>query len=708
MAIRSLIKVSLLVSATAGIPTLAFAQETRTATGTAFEQDGDIIVTAQKREERLLDVPLSVTAIGEDTIEKRGATAIEDLQYSVPGMSITQFSPGQQRIQMRGISVFAGLPTVGVYLDEQPLNNEINQTGQDVRLLDIKRIEVLRGPQGTLYGQGSLGGTVRYITNDANYTKVEGSAAGEVGFIDGGGTDWKTEGMVNVPLVTDRAGARVAASYQRFGGWIDNPVLGSGNVNGGHAFTVRGKLGFQLGDPFELKLMVQHQDLDLGAANLSDANQKVFDQVPTPIRSKVTIANALATYDLGPATLLSSTGFIWRRDRQGFDFTPSFGPFLPGVQLVSSEVNSRSDIFTQEVRLSSNAREVPFSWTLGGFYRKSESRAVFTTNASPQSAAPPFDIFSSNGTYPEDSESWAVFGEATYALTPALKALVGARYFEDERKQDVVNTVFGGTAIDKQQKTFTTFSPRFNLSWQPSDQVNIYANVAKGFRSGGFNRTSSGGGVVAVPASYDPETLWSYELGGKFQTSDRKLVAEVAVYRNDWRDVLSLAFALGLPIQYTQNGGRVAGWGVEGSLSYQPAPGLTLSGTASWNNMAYTTTTAEHIKGDPADYVPRFTGSISAEYRFQMAEVPAFFRLDYQYSDAWQSFVRTFQTVAAKTDQQNLFNARAGVEFDRWSVAVFAKNILNRDSVIYPSFGSLAYPARIQPRVVGVSASLNF
>jgi outer membrane receptor protein involved in Fe transport len=125
------------------------------------DQPADIVVTAQKREQSLIDVPLSVTAITGETLARRGASAIEDLQYSVPGISITQFSPGQQRVQMRGVSVYSGLPTVGVYLDEMPLNLELNQSGQDVRLLDIARVEVLRGPQGTLYGQGAVGGTIR-------------------------------------------------------------------------------------------------------------------------------------------------------------------------------------------------------------------------------------------------------------------------------------------------------------------------------------------------------------------------------------------------------------------------------------------------------------------------------------------------------------------------------------------------------------------
>lgn len=679
-------------------------QQTSSAASTS-EQGQDIVVTAQKRAERLLDVPLAVTAISEETIQKRGASTIEDLQYSVPGMSITEFGPGQQRIQLRGVSVFGGLPTVGVYLDELPLSTEFNQSGQDVRFLDINRVEVLRGPQGTLYGQGSLGGTVRYITNDADLSNLEASANGELGFVDNGGTDWKTEGMINIPIVADRLGARFAGSYQHFGGWIDNPVLGEKDVNDGHALTVRAKVGARVTDRFDVKLLVQHQNVKLGAFNVSDDDQDIFDGVSTPARTKVTMLNAIATYDFGFATLLSSTGYLRRRDGQRTELAP-FVAFFPGSETVFIEQDSGNDIFTEEVRLSSNGTG-PFEWTAGGYYRNSETDVDAIGTVQPDVLPPGFVFYDQHGTNTSDSKSWAVFGEASYEFTPALKALVGLRYFEDKREQDTISTVFNNSSIDQQSAKFDSLSPRFNLSWQPNRDLNVYVNVAKGFRSGGFNLTSSGLGIVTVPPTFGPESLWSYEVGAKYQSPDRKLSAEGAVYYNKWTDVQALATA-GFGISYTVNGGKVAGWGVEGALNYTPITPLTLSLTGGWNNMEYKTDTAEHLKGDPADYVPSFTGSASAEYRFDVANLPSFFRVDYQYSDSFQSFVRTFQTVPAKSDKQSILNARLGIDEENWNAALFVRNLLNRDSIIYPAFGSLAFPARSQPRVIGVSLGYNF
>ena len=680
----------------------------------------EIVVTAQKREQAIIDVPLSITAVSAEQITRRGATAIEDLQYSVPGMSISQFAPGQQRIQLRGISVYGGLPTVGVYMDEMPLNNEINQTGQDLRLLDVQRIEVLRGPQGTLYGQGAMGGTIRYITNPVDFKDVQAAADGEVADVKGGKPDWRVNAMVNIPLVEDQLGLRVAGTYQNFGGWIDNPGLGERNVNSGHSLAVRAKLGMRLGENLNITVLGQHQELKLGAQNLSDENAIVNDRVPTPSQSRVDMVNLLATYDFGDVQLLSSTGYLYRKDRQTLDLTASFvglleapAPFgfdyAPGTfQSIGLPAITSNSIFVQELRLASQG-ESRFGWTVGATNRDSTTKQDAAAAVTPNNVLPAgFELFNALGTYPEDSRSWAVFGEANYKILPELTATVGGRYFSDKREQRLRSAAFGAVSIDNGKDTFNAFSPHFNLSWQPSEQLNIYANVAKGFRSGGFNRTSAGLGLVTVPPSYDPETLWSYEGGAKFQSLDRSISAELAVYRNEWTDVQSLAFAPGSPTQFTINGAKLGGWGVDAALNWTPVRPLTLSVTAGWNDMKYKSTTLEHIRGDKADYVPRFTGSASAEYRFGGDKLPAFARIDYQYSDDFQVFIRSFQVTPAKSDKQHILNARIGYSTDRWEAAIFARNILDKYSITYPAFGSLPNPAWLQPRTIGVSLGFHY
>jgi outer membrane receptor protein involved in Fe transport len=695
-----------------GMAMPAFAQTTPPADDSPA--DAEIVVTAQKREQTQLDVPLSITAISGETVSRRGASTIEDLQYAVPGLSITQFSPGQQRVQLRGISVFSGLPTVGVYMDEMPLNVESNQTGQDVRLLDIARVEVLRGPQGTLYGQGAVGGTIRYITNEVDLDRVSVSGDGEVAGVAGGGTDWSAGGVANLPLVTDRLGLRVAGAYQHLGGWIDNPLIADRNANAGHTLTLRGRLSAVISEAFRLTVTAQHQDLKIGAQNLSDDDQQVFDALPTPYRSRATLANALATYDFGPATLLSSTSYLDRRDVGTGDLTGyrAFVPLPPGtpptaIQSIGTVASKSFEIFSQELRLSSNG-DGPFTWTVGGFYRNSRTFLSVDTVITPNLAPPGFRLYDGRGTAPDNSRSWAAFGEASYRITDTLTVLAGLRYFHDRRTQDTASTIFGATAIDQGRDTFTAASPRFNLSWQPNRLVHIYANVAKGFRSGGFNLTSAGAGLGTVPPSFGPDTLWTYEVGGKFQTADRRLVVEVAGYRNEWSDVQTTSNLAGLPITFTTNGGKISGWGLDGSVSYSPIRALTFTLTAGWNNMAYDSDTVEHLAGDRADYVPRFTGSASAEYRFNLGNLPGYARVDYQHADRFQLFVRNFQVGPAFSDEQNILNARLGLSGNAWNASLFVRNILNRDSVIYPAVGSLLYPARLQPRTAGIRLGFRY
>jgi iron complex outermembrane receptor protein len=698
-------------------PHVASAQSADEAEAGADERNV-IIVTAQKREQALLDVPLSISVLGEEEIAARGATTIDDLQYSIPGLSITEFAPGTQRIQLRGISVFSGLPTVGTYLNDMPLNLEQNQTGMDVRFLDIARVEVIRGPQGTLYGQGSLGGTIKYVTNDVDYSRIEASGQGDIGLVDGGGTNFNLQGVVNLPVVEGRAGLRLAASYQEFGGWIDNPLTGDKNVNAGDSLTLRATFGVALTDAVEATFMVQHQDLSLGGQNYSDANQQAPLPLGSAITSDATLLNATIKADLGFAELLSSTGYIDRSDSIVNDLTASFAPFLetpppagfgfpPGTfEALGIVLSSDNEIFVQELRLASSGSG-PFSWTVGGFYRDSRTGSLVESTVVPDIL--PVAFLEGSGTLPSDSESWAVFGEASYDLSDRLTALVGLRYFEDRRKQATVSSFFGNPSVNTGEATFDQLSPRFNLSFRPTEEVNLYVNVAQGFRSGGFNNTSAGLGVFDVPPTFDPDKLWTYEAGARYSSASGVIDGEVAVYRNEWSDVQSSAFAPGgLPIQFTVNGSELAGWGVDAAFTVRPVTGLSLSATAGWNDMEFQTTTPEKNAGDPADFVPRFTASASLGYEFDLGKLDGLARIDYQYSDSFQIFSRNIQAVPAFSDEQNIVNARLGIGGNNWNAALYVRNLLNRDSVVYPAFASLILPSRLEPRVIGLTVSMSY
>jgi outer membrane receptor protein involved in Fe transport len=701
-------------------PISVFAQTRGDPDATSAERSAEIVVTAQKREERLQDVPLSISAVTDAEIERKGALAIEDLQYSVPGLSITQFSPGQQRVQLRGISVSSGLPTVGTYLDEIPLNTESNQSGLDVQLLDLERVEVLRGPQGTLYGQGAMGGTIRYISRKPDLVDTGGEITAEASSIERGGTSGDLRGALNIPLVADRFAIRLAGNYRRYGGWIDNPRLGLKNINRGDSGTLRASALLKATDRLDVSLLYSHQKLDLKSGNFSDANGANNEALTTPVTSRADLANLTATYDFGVATLTSATSYTDRLDALRNDASRSFIPFFelpapfgfgfpPGTfSSIALDQSAKNKAFTQEVRLASTGGGA-LTWTVGGMYRDAKASNAIESTLTPNIL--PLTIVSNSGTFPSNSESWAIFGEVAYSVISQVTATVGGRYFEDRRIQDTTSVVFGNTRVDKGEATFTAFSPRFNLAYRPNDQVNLYANVAKGFRSGGFNLTSVGLGLVTIPPTYDPETLWSYEVGGKVQTANQRLSADISVYRNEWSDVQSLAFAPAPfnTFSFIVNEAKLAGWGVDSQFTFRPSSALTLDLSASYNDMKYRTSTPEHQAGDRADYVPRYTLGASADYRFQVSpSLPAYARIDYQLSDGIEVFLRNSQTSPARADEQNLLNLRAGINLGAFDLSVFARNVLKENGVTYPAFAALFVPARPQPRTIGAAISFGF
>ena len=678
----------------------------------------EVVVTAEMRHQRLIDVPASITVITGDEIARTGAATVEDLQYEVPGMSIAEFSPGQQRIEINGISDYEGLPTVGVYLDDMPLNMNFAGSGMDVRFLDMRRVEVLRGPQGTLYGQGSLGGTIRYITNQPDLAAFGGNFAAEGASVDGGGLDWKTNGVINVPLVQGRLGVRLAADYENFGGWIDETLLHVPRANSGKDYTVRASGLWRPADPLSFSLMLQHQVFNVNDQNLAGADGAAQDMILQPNRERVDLANLTAKYDFGAARLLSSTGWLDRSEYTQDDDSAAYIPYLEApppaglgfpagsIQSVAYDFTTQDHILTEELRLST-AESRRLGGTVGLFYRDSHTRSVQSEPVTPDIV--PFVVYSGDGTNPEDSRSWAAFGQGYYRLTPTLEATLGLRYFQDQQRQAVTSTSFGYTTHDQGSQTFTSTSPRFDLSWHASDEVNLYASLAKGFRSGGFNLTSESGGLFPIPQTYAPETLWTYELGAKFQSNDRRIASDVAVYHNDWKNVQSLTFPTGLPLVYTVNGGRIRGWGVDAQLTVRPVQRLMLGLTGGWNHMAYVSTTADHYPGDAPDYVPRYTGSVFAEYHYHWTPgLPGFLRVDYQRSDRFQVYIRNYMTAPAFSDVLNYLNVRAGIVVSGWTLSLLAKNLTNENGVLYPPLGGVPNAVRPEPRTVGASVSTAF
>jgi outer membrane receptor protein involved in Fe transport len=697
-----------LVAAAMVAPNVAAAQ----ADDRAPPQVSEVVVTAQKTEQRLQDVPLSVSAVTNREIENRGVTRLEDMQFSVPGLSSVEYGPGKEFIQIRGIASTLSAPTIGNFLDEMPITGDLVGGTVDMRLYDMQRVEVLRGPQGTLYGEGSMGGTIRYITADPQLDAFSGRVEGELGSVTDGGTSYKADGMLNIPIVKDLVGLRLVAGYERTGGWIDNVATGEKDINPTTTKTIRGKLLIAPTDATRISLLVLHQELEQPNQNFA-FDRIVNSTVDTFNNGKYTLVNGVLNQDLGPVKLVESLGYLDYKTQSAFDLTPFYLPVLEGlfgvppgaITQIPYPADQTQRIFTNETRFSSDG-EGPFNWTAGFYYRDSKTRNVSEATTAP--LVFPLEILTADLNY--HNTSYAVFGEANYQLTDKLNALVGLRYFHDHRIFDSASVAFGFPAVDHGDGTFHSVDPRFNLRYEFSPTSMVYVNVAKGFRSGGFNLTSAGGGVFTVPPTYDPETLWTYEVGTKHQLFDRRLEIEGAVYYSDWTDVQSYEFAPGSAVTITVNGGKVSGWGFDGSATWHAAPGLNLSATYGWNNLAFDTTTADKNAGDPVDFAVHNSASASLDYRRPLTgTIDGFFRADYQHSGPAQITLRNFGNEINRLPARDLVNLRVGVDVGQVEVGLFATNVFDNDKPLIPGpFGVILQNIEQRPRTIGVNVQAKF
>jgi iron complex outermembrane receptor protein len=670
----------------------------------------EIIVTAQKREERLIDVPLAVTAVTGQDIESRGITDLQDMQGAIPGLTIADTGIGLTRLQLDGIAESnggaSGLPVVAVYLDEMPLN-EFGSFQPDVRLLDMQRVEVLHGPQPTLYGDGAMGGTIHYVTASPDLNKFTGYADGWWGSVAGGSDSYRGIAVLNAPIIDGKLGLRIAASYERDGGWIDSIPTGQKDINDHEIATVRAKMLFQPSDGVSVSLLLQHQKADQADQDFGnqDGQTALF---PSPSSQTIDLGNLIVTDNLGPVTLLSSTGVLHNVTNSYDDITSYLHPFLaffypPAVASTIQQIGLLADrddrVFTEEMRLSSNSSG-PFNYLVGAYYRyyTVDSTGGFPTVPVVQ---PPL---SDTGGSALD-RSWATFAEVRYAVTDRFQILGGLRHFEDNQSSTTSNTgLLSPPGPQPPSGTFVSNSPRLNLSYKISTDALIYANAAKGFRSGGTNGAPNNG-----HPTFGPETLWTYTLGTKEEWFEHRLSTDLSVYYNHWTNMQTVGFQNGSPTEYTGNGGAASGPGVDFSLMVKPLPDLLLSGTVGYSDMHHDTTTTDAHVGDPVDLVAKWTASASVDYRRPITSLSKLIsRVDYQYSSGYFLVVRNSAPGIWQTPSRSVLNARIGAQISDFEVYLVGSNLANNHNPLYPALGAFIEPVLPTPRTLGIEVKWSF
>ena len=637
----------------------------------------EIIVTATKRESSLQDVPFSIAAVTEGQIRNSGATDIAELARNIPGLTITDLGPGQSQVSIRGISagqVVRDQPgvkeQVGVYLDESPIS--VALFTPDLDLFDLQRFEILRGPQGTLFGAGSLSGTLRYITNQPQLGTFGGTA--EVSASDGSATEFggSVKGAVNIPL-GDAAAARVVGFYNDLAGFIDatQPNLSvrknadSGSKTGGRVAVL-----FKPNEDFSITPRVVYQKLKTDgfpridfynilanpftttqpAVNLGERGQ--FTQLTEGIDDKFTLTDLKLEYALDPVTLTSISSYTDRDVVVTRDATSLTGSVTADIGGTAAEVRLSSPLidtthlhaFSQELRASSTTSG-PLQWVAGAFFQDlgrhygqrlptpgydAITRRLFNTDSA-ANGAPPDNPFFSFLRY--TFRQFAVFGEGSYAFTDRWSLTVGGRYYDF--KEDRLLTFGGVFAIPQADVPGSVksngFTPRAILTFRPIDDVSFSGQISRGFRLGGINDPlnapicSAADRVLygsVFSSTWKDEKAWNYELGMKSRLADGRVVFNASAYYSKITDLQANVDAGSCSSRIVVNVPKSHTLGVEAELFARPSESWDFGVSATWVQARIdstitgsgTTPIAGIRDGNRLPTAPEVQGAVSATY----------------------------------------------------------------------------------------------
>ena len=697
----------------------------------AEADNGEIIVTAQKREQALLDVPQSVSVISAETLQDLHATQFSDYLTRIPSANIVETQAGSSRIVLRGVNTSGVGATVATYVDETPFGSATALANgavltPDIDPFDLARVEVLRGPQGTLYGANSLGGLVKFVTVEPSTSAVGGAAEVGVQNVSHGDTAWWGRAAVNVPL-SDNAAFRVSGFYRQNPGYIDDPSLGN-DINDGTSYGGRASLLVRPTDKLTVRASVHLENLRANGTNEVDLDPVTFEpaygrltqsrvlQQPNDIEYR--IYNGTIDYDFGSVGLVSSTSYGTLDQTAVVDASSQYGALLSGFfgvplgAAVDQGMTQRR--FTQEVRLASTGKQA-LEWVVGGFYTR--ERNELTQNLFGVDALTG-DLFDGlDGlilvALPSRYKEHAGFANVTWHLAPKFDLTAGGRY--SHNKQSVVqNTdglLAGGAASCDGDSSDNVFTYSIAPTFKPNENTRIYARIAKGYRPGGPNAVSPLA-PDGVPRQFGPDTTTNYEVGIKMETPDRLLTLEASAFLIDWKDVQLLAQIEGFGVN--TNGGSARSKGLEFTASVNPNRNLSLFANGSYVD-AYLTKDAPIIvggeKGDPLPWNPKWQWTLGGEYEHPLSEsMNARAGLSWHYTGERSSdFDAT--NGQRKLDSYGQVDAHAGLEFGRYRVDLFARNLTNSRGVVNLGFfgdvnGNLAASV-IRPRTVGVSFSLR-
>lgn len=702
----------------------------------AGDAEGDelIIITAQKREEILQDVPISISVVSGEQLQQSGATQLVDFGGYIPGLQVDSLgTPGQVTISLRGVAPVGPSATVGTYLDDAPVGSSSLYARSvaftlDLLPYDIERIEVLRGPQGTLYGASSIGGLLKYVTVSPNLHAVSARMGVEAFDIaHGGGLGYAGQAQVGVPLVAGSLAATGSLAYRKSPGFVDNVETGAKDQNEYDQIGGRVSLLWKPSDRFTAKLSGLWQKID------SDDNANVTEDLATgerigdglsnnnfidePFRKTLQYYSATLDYDVGFATLTSASSYSHSKVLQVQDASRVFGVLFPlfgaPAGLSPFELRLKLDKYTQEFRLTSPSGG-QLEWMLGSFYTYEKSRNAQIAHSLffDGTPIPGLDPLAT-AELPSKYREYAVFGAATYKLSSFFDVTGGLRWARNKQRfRQISSGAILPTADDPGRSSESvvtySFSPRIHLN----EDTMIYGRVASGYRPGGPNVTLPG-----VAPTVGSDSLVNYEVGFKSNLAGPRLSIELAAFYMDWKDIqLSVDFN---GVSGLSNAGSASSQGIEGSLLWRPIPGLRLGANGAFVDAKLTSTPPPSVGGQDGDRlpnIPRWSGSLTADYSFDVsARSSARLGVGLRHTGRRISLVESNpNSVPAKA--YTALDLNAEVTFDRnWAFRLYGRNVTDSEGDVTRSLATdgLGRPYQfsvtpLQPRTIGIAAEYAF
>jgi iron complex outermembrane receptor protein len=690
----------------------------------------EVVVTAQKKEQRLEDVPMPVSVISGDSLINSNQLLLKDYYSSVPGLSMTVGSQSTTVLAIRGISTGYADPTVGVAVDDVPYGSPTGISGgsrvPDIDPGDLARVEVLRGPQGTLYGASSLGGLLKFVTVDPSTDGVSGRVqAGTSSVYHGADQGYDLHASANVPLSNDFA-VRASAFTRRDPGYIDNVQSGQRGVNSADVHGGRLASLWRPTETLSLKLSALFQDakgdgFPYSQTGLGGDLLQSFLRGTGEYSRKTQAYSATLAAKLGSADLTAVSGYNIGEIIDSIDLVGAFGgiplaAFGAPYTATAQEVDITTKHITQEFRVSAPIGQ-RVDWLFGVYYAHED--ALFAQSYPGINPATGAVAPAGNGlslTVPATFQEYAAFTDVTFRITDRFDVQLGGR--ESEIRQTLAQTETGPFVpllfrlpspytIPENEAKNHSFTYLATPQFKVSPDLMVYARLASGYRPGGVNATPS----LAIPHQYGPDTTKNYEIGLKGSFLERKLFIDTSLYYIDWSNIQIFVYTpLG---NYRTNGAQAKSQGIEFSVESKPLTGMTLNAWVDYGDAVLTkdlpaATLLHGLSGDRLPNSSRDSGFLSLDQEFPLASSVAGF------VGGSVSYVGDSKNIFSGALTRATFPAyakadlRAGARYNSWEVSLFANNIADRRGVLsegYPTGTGFVY---ITPRTVGLNFVKTF